>query len=54
MDRLSALLIDLLRDRDRLRSMGDAGRRAWEERFTPDRVARWHEDVYSAVIAARR
>jgi glycosyltransferase involved in cell wall biosynthesis len=53
-DRLSTLLIELLRDPERLRDMGDAGRRAWETRFTPDRVARWHEDVYSAAIEARR
>jgi glycosyltransferase involved in cell wall biosynthesis len=49
---LASLLIDLLKDPDRLRAMGDAGREAWRTRFTPDRVARWHEDVYSEAIAA--
>jgi glycosyltransferase involved in cell wall biosynthesis len=52
-DPLASLLIDLLRDEERLRAMGEAGRNAWETRFTPDRVARWHEDVYSEVIARR-
>jgi glycosyltransferase involved in cell wall biosynthesis len=53
-DELSALLIELLRDEERLRGMGDAGRRAWQERFTPDAVARWHEGVYERAIASRR
>jgi glycosyltransferase involved in cell wall biosynthesis len=52
-ERLGSLLIDLLRDPGRLEAMGQAGRQAWETRFTPDRVARWHEDVYSEAIARR-
>jgi glycosyltransferase involved in cell wall biosynthesis len=49
-DRLASLLIDLLRDPERLRAMGVAGKKAWQTRFTPDVVARWHEDVYAAAI----
>jgi glycosyltransferase involved in cell wall biosynthesis len=52
-DRLGSLLVDLLRDPERLQAMGRAGRQAWETRFTPDRVARWHEDVYSEAMARR-
>ena len=46
-DGLAALLIELLRDPDRLSAMGRAGRDAWQSRFTPDHVARWHEALYS-------
>jgi glycosyltransferase involved in cell wall biosynthesis len=52
-DALASLLIDLLHDPERLGAMGEAGRNAWLTRFTPDRVARWHEDVYSEAIARR-
>jgi glycosyltransferase involved in cell wall biosynthesis len=53
-DRLGSLLIDLLGDPERLEAMGTAGRDAWRTRFTPDHVARWHEDVYAAAIRETR
>jgi glycosyltransferase involved in cell wall biosynthesis len=52
-DELGAVLIDLLGDPTRLRQLGEAGRAAWQSRFTPDRVARWHEDLYRAAVTRR-
>jgi glycosyltransferase involved in cell wall biosynthesis len=43
---LAAELVELLAQPDRLAAMGDAGRRFWADGFTPEKVARWHEDVY--------
>ena len=42
---------ELLADPDRRRAMGEAGRRAWEERFTWDAVVATYEDVYRGVAA---
>jgi glycosyltransferase involved in cell wall biosynthesis len=49
-DRLASLLIELLREPARLRAMGEAGRKAWQAKFTPDAVARWHEGIYAEAI----
>jgi glycosyltransferase involved in cell wall biosynthesis len=36
----------LLADPERRRTMGESGRRAWEQRFTWDRVAGRYEELY--------
>jgi glycosyltransferase involved in cell wall biosynthesis len=42
---------ELLRDPERRRAMGAAGRRAWEERFTWDAIAGRYEALYERVAA---
>ena len=49
---LASLLVELLADPARLAAMGEAGRLAWRARFTPEHVARWHEDLYAEAGAA--
>jgi glycosyltransferase involved in cell wall biosynthesis len=43
---------ELLADPERLREMGAAGRRAWEERFSWDAVSGRYEDLYLSLAGA--
>jgi glycosyltransferase involved in cell wall biosynthesis len=45
-DAIARVLSGLLTRPDELARMGEAGRVFWANEFTPERVARWHEDVY--------
>jgi hypothetical protein len=48
---VAAGLETALRDRDRSRAMGEAGRRRVELRFTPQRRAALVEAIYAQVLA---
>lgn len=48
---IAANLITMLTDQASLRSMGDRGRAAWEQRYTPARVAERHERMYAEAAA---
>jgi glycosyltransferase involved in cell wall biosynthesis len=48
---VARLVDELLADPERRREMGAAGRRAWEERFSWDKVARRYEDLYAELAA---
>jgi glycosyltransferase involved in cell wall biosynthesis len=50
---LSDVLIGVLRDPERLDSMGTAGRKAWRRLFTWDHVAARYEELYRSAIAHR-
>jgi glycosyltransferase involved in cell wall biosynthesis len=45
-DSIGRVLSGLLSRPEELARMGEAGRAFWANGFTPERVARWHEDVY--------
>lgn len=49
---LASAAIDLLRDPDRLRAMGVAGRRRVEDGFTIERQVREFEDLYEGMLQA--
>jgi glycosyltransferase involved in cell wall biosynthesis len=51
---LAGALLELLGDPDSLVAMGESGRHFWADGFTPGKVARWHEDVYSEAGARVR
>ncbi len=46
---IASAIGDLFADPDRLLRMGEAGRRAWQSRYTVDAVASWHEELYSCL-----
>jgi glycosyltransferase involved in cell wall biosynthesis len=48
----ASTLLDLLSDAGRLRSLGEAGRRYWAERCTPEAVAAAHERLYASLPSA--
>jgi glycosyltransferase involved in cell wall biosynthesis len=43
----------LIKDPPGLKAMGSAGRRYWQENFTSERVARWHESLYEELSGIR-
>jgi glycosyltransferase involved in cell wall biosynthesis len=47
---LASAMIELLRDRDRARAMGTAGRRRFEEKFTAERMAQATAGVYRKAL----
>lgn len=50
---LAAALRELVADPERLRALGESGREAWEQRFTPRQVARLHINLYEQLLAER-
>jgi glycosyltransferase involved in cell wall biosynthesis len=47
---LAQSIESMLSDPERLLSMGQAGRRFWEQHCTPDRIAAWHVDLYRTLM----
>jgi glycosyltransferase involved in cell wall biosynthesis len=48
---VAAAVDELLADPDRRRELGERGRKAWQDRFTWDRVATSYEQIYESVAA---
>jgi glycosyltransferase involved in cell wall biosynthesis len=51
---LTGALSALAGDPDRRRTMGEAGRRRWAERFTAERMVRATEGIYRALLSPAR
>ena len=49
-DESAVLLEDIARDRKRLSEMGEAGFRAWQERFTWEKIAKNYEKIYLNIV----
>lgn len=52
-DQIAEALIKMLADPGQLQQMGLLGRHAWLGRYTPEAVARRHEDLYARACSAR-
>jgi len=53
-DVLASLVLDLLSSPERLRAMGEAGRRLVEQRHTPEHLAEFLEQVYWTTMSSNR
>jgi hypothetical protein len=49
---LATALVELIEDPERLRELGEAGRRFWLEHCTVEAVAKWHEQLYGSLVPA--
>jgi glycosyltransferase involved in cell wall biosynthesis len=47
---LAAAILELIEHPQRLRELGEAGRRFWSEHCTVEAVARWHEQLYESLV----
>jgi glycosyltransferase involved in cell wall biosynthesis len=47
---LATAIVELIEDPQRLRELGEAGRRFWSESCTVEAVAKWHEQLYGSLV----
>jgi glycosyltransferase involved in cell wall biosynthesis len=48
---LAEAMLELIEQPQRLRELGEAGRRFWSENCTVEAVAKWHEQLYGSLVS---